>query len=98
KEKNFVRPALLAFISGIDFILGEANKLMNSRDAAAHIEKLDLDVARVLLSPGIDRSYYIRWSEVSLAPALGSERSRRVKEQAIRPFNPQIVLRSVTLS
>jgi hypothetical protein len=94
KENAAVKKALVSFIGGVDYVLGEASKVMNAQEAGRYLQGLDIEVARALSTVRAD---YIRWSEVSIAEALGSQKSIIAKQQGIQPFDPKLLLQNVWL-
>lgn len=92
-----VKYALADFVNGVNFVLGDAEKTMSPREALRYLRRLDLAVAGSLRANHGSRSLYLRWADVSLAPALGALATDEAKRQATPAFDPHLQLTYVEI-
>ena len=87
--------ALLAYSSGIRFVLSGGDKSMDALKAFQFLEQLDAAVTDAMLKEKVPSADYNSWTRVSLGPAFAQSKILRLKGIRQKPFNPMLRVVSV---
>jgi|GEM_PF-5347357 len=98
KEQRQSRFALLNYADGIGSVLSRGeSEVLGPKEVVPFLSELDARVTQAMISDNLDRSFLLRWSEISLGPQLESSNELQQKLRALTVFRPKIQILNLSI-